>query len=117
MEFSRPEYRSGEPFPSPGDLPNPGIEPRSPTLQADSLPAEYATKYISARACFWEVHGCYPIVASNTYDESSTMEELEFNLGPGCQRASEGTSVLSLWGGAGVFCQKGRNPEGTGMEQ
>ena len=28
------------PFPSPGDLPNPGIEPRSPTLQADSLPAE-----------------------------------------------------------------------------
>ena len=30
----------GEPFPSPGDLPNPGIEPRSPTLQADSLPTE-----------------------------------------------------------------------------
>ena len=39
-EFSRPEYWSGKPFPSPGDLPNPGIEPRSPTLQADSLPAE-----------------------------------------------------------------------------
>ena len=30
----------GRPFPSPGDLPNPGIEPRSPTLQVDSLPAE-----------------------------------------------------------------------------
>ena len=30
----------GWPFPSPGDLPNPGIEPRSPALQADSLPAE-----------------------------------------------------------------------------
>ena len=40
MEFSRPEYWSGQPFPSPGDLPNPGIEPRSPALQADSLPAE-----------------------------------------------------------------------------
>ena len=40
MEFSRPEYWSGLPFPSPGDLPNPGIEPRSPTMQADSLPAE-----------------------------------------------------------------------------
>ena len=39
-EFSRPEYWSGKPFPSPGDLPNPGIEPRSPTLQVDSLPAE-----------------------------------------------------------------------------
>ena len=40
MEFSRPEYWSGQPFPSPGDLPNTGIEPRSHTLQADSLPAE-----------------------------------------------------------------------------
>ena len=40
MEFFRPEYWSGEPFPSPGDLPNPGIEARSPTLQAYSLPAE-----------------------------------------------------------------------------
>ena len=40
MEFSRPEYWSGSPFPSLGDLPNPGIEPRSPALQEDSLPAE-----------------------------------------------------------------------------
>ena len=40
MEFSRPEYWSGWPFPSPGDRPNPGIKPRSPTLQADSLPVE-----------------------------------------------------------------------------
>ena len=40
MEFSRLEYWSGLPFASPGDLPNPGIEPRSPELQADSLPSE-----------------------------------------------------------------------------
>ena len=40
LEFSRPEYWSGSPFPSPGDLPTPGIEPRSPSLQADSLLAE-----------------------------------------------------------------------------
>ena len=40
LELSRPEYWSGLPFPSPGDLPNPGIEPKSPMLQADSLPAE-----------------------------------------------------------------------------
>ena len=39
MEFSRQGYWSGLPFLSPGDLPNPGIEPRSPTLQADSLPS------------------------------------------------------------------------------
>ena len=38
--FSRQEYWSGLPFPSPGDLPDPGIKPRSPALQADSLPAE-----------------------------------------------------------------------------
>ena len=36
MGFSRQEYWSGLPFPSPGDLPHPGIEPRSPALQADA---------------------------------------------------------------------------------
>ena len=40
MAFSRQEYWSGLPFPSPGDLPNPGIEPRSLAFQADSFPAE-----------------------------------------------------------------------------
>ena len=40
MGFSRQEYWSGLPFPSPGDLHNRGIEPRSPTLQADALPSE-----------------------------------------------------------------------------
>ena len=39
-EFSRWEYWSGLPRPSPGDLPNTGIKPRSPALQADSLPSE-----------------------------------------------------------------------------
>ena len=41
-----PEYWSGESFPSPGDLPNPEIEPRSPALQADSLPAEPQGKHL-----------------------------------------------------------------------
>ena len=40
MEFSRQEYWSALPFPSPGDLPNPGIEPRSPVLQAYALLSE-----------------------------------------------------------------------------
>ena len=40
MGFSRQDYWSGLPFPSPGDLPDPGIELRSPALQADSLPSE-----------------------------------------------------------------------------
>ena len=40
MGFPRQDYWRGLPFPSPGDLPDPGIEPKSPTLQADSLPTE-----------------------------------------------------------------------------
>ena len=40
MGFSRQEYWSGLPFPSPGDLPDPGIEPRSPALEADTLTSE-----------------------------------------------------------------------------
>ena len=40
MEFSRQEYWSGLPFPSSGDPPDPGIEPQSPALQADTLPSE-----------------------------------------------------------------------------
>ena len=44
MGFSRPEHWSGLTFPSPGDLPNPGIEPGSLALQVDSLPAELPGK-------------------------------------------------------------------------
>ena len=40
MGFSRQEYWSGLPFPSPGNLPDPGIEPRSPALEADTLTSE-----------------------------------------------------------------------------
>ena len=45
MGFSRQEYWSGLPFPSPGNLPYPGIEPRSPTLQADALTSEPRGKW------------------------------------------------------------------------
>ena len=52
MEFSRPEYWSGQPFPSPGDLPNPGIDPKSPALQADSLPSEPQGESIDRIKCY-----------------------------------------------------------------
>ena len=45
MGFSRQEYWSGLPFPSPGDLPDPGIKPGSPTLEADALTSEPPGKY------------------------------------------------------------------------
>ena len=50
MEFSRPEYWSGQLFPSPGDLPKPGIKPRSPALQVDSFPDSSAGKASTCNA-------------------------------------------------------------------
>ena len=47
--FSRQEYWSGLPFPSPGDLPNPGIKPRSPALQTDALSSEPPETAVSIR--------------------------------------------------------------------
>ena len=46
LQFSKQEYCSGLPFPSPGDLPNPGIKPGSPILQADGLPSEPPGKFL-----------------------------------------------------------------------
>ena len=54
MKFSRQEYWRGLPFPSPGDLPNPGMESRSPALQADSLPSEPPGKPIVHAWMWWK---------------------------------------------------------------
>ena len=53
MEFSRQEYWCEFPSPSPGDLPDPEIEPRSPALQVDSLPSESPGKPVIIRALFY----------------------------------------------------------------
>ena len=50
--FSREEYWRGLPFPSPGDLPNPGIEPRFPALQTDSLPLSHQGSPLNGKAEF-----------------------------------------------------------------
>ena len=62
MGFSRQEYWSGLPFPSPGpspgDLPDPGIEPGSPALQTDALPSEPPGKSLHSvleNVCVWEI--------------------------------------------------------------
>ena len=56
LGFSKQEYWSGLPFPSPGDLPNPGIEPGSPVLQADALPSESPGKcWVPKNWYFWTV--------------------------------------------------------------
>ena len=67
MEFSWQEYWSGLPFPSPGDLPNPGIEPGSPALQANSIPPEPAWEplfAVSGSSSPGAVHGHLTAVAS-----------------------------------------------------
>ena len=62
MGFSRQEYWSGLTFPSPGDLPNPGIETRSPALQADLLTSEPPGK---------------PIKVNNVYSSEDTINRLK----------------------------------------
>ena len=69
MGFSRQEHWSGLPFPPPGDLPDPGIEHRSPTLQADTLTSEPPDKnsyffnsgayVLSCFSCVWLCYGLY----------------------------------------------------------
>ena len=76
MAFSRPENWGGQPFPSPGDLPNPWIESRPPALQVDSLPAEPPGKPNQkkgsrthegleerSKASFLERRGAWPVCA------------------------------------------------------
>ena len=57
MGFSRQEYRSGLPFPSPEDLPHPGVEPGSPALQAAALPFEPPGKGDSPCPMLWKMLG------------------------------------------------------------
>ena len=57
MEFSKQEYWSGLPFPSPGDLPDPEIKPRSPALEADSIP----TSILASQFSSLDVHVQYEI--------------------------------------------------------
>ena len=67
MGLSRQEYRSGLPFPPIGDLPNPGIKPRSPSLQADSLPSEPPGKHMN-----------YMVLCENKYEEKRVVDDSDF---------------------------------------
>ena len=68
MGFSRQEYWSGLPFPSPGDLPNPGIELGSPVLQTDALPSEPPGK---PNQCKYRSKGLTGMI---TYNSSISFE-------------------------------------------
>ena len=72
MGFSRQEYWSGLPFPSPGDLPNPVIELRSPTLWADSFPSEPPGKSIPL---FKQTNKCYKSLEEFTGQQAGNRRE------------------------------------------
>ena len=78
MEFSRPEYWSGQPFPSPGDLPNPGIEPGSPALKADSF------LFVCLFSChFLQNSGMDPILPWNcSHTGSGSAQHMQADSSP-----------------------------------
>ena len=101
MEFSRPEYWSEQPLPSPGDLPKPGIEPRSPALQGDSLSTELREALLFSGGLVTEScptlaaqpHGLYPTRLLCPWDSPGK------NTGMGCHFLLQGifpTQELNL---------------------
>ena len=82
MEFSRPEYWSGGPIPSPGDLPNPGIKLESLVLQTESLPTELSgkprlklssTQCVSADTTIINNHHPHQTLFSNVWHQLGTQ--------------------------------------------
>ena len=125
MGFSRQEYWSGLPFPSPGDLSNPGIEPRSPALQADALtsnvfffPLPFHSVLVGKKALCTILLLCSPLLGWNIYPpylENFCMGDLSppfINLNfPGSSAGKESTCNArnpSLIPGSGRSAGEGR---------
>ena len=94
--FSRQEYWSGLPCPPPGDLPNPGVEPRSPALQVNSLPSETPGKPIpgfrsgqnyNSKRYTWDLTGG-PVVKNPPANAGAWVRSL-VREAPTCCRASK----------------------------
>ena len=77
MGFPRQEYWSRLPFPSPGDLPEPGIEPRSPALQADSLLSEPPGKPSIDMFLLTEVHSLYDSPSGSVVKNPPVIQETQ----------------------------------------
>ena len=79
IEFSRQEYWSGLPFSSPGDLPNPGIEPRPPALQAEALLSEPLGKPIAYECWYSDFFPWITDVVNGFWSGESSPEYLQFS--------------------------------------
>ena len=110
MGFSRQEYWSGLPFPSPGDLPDPGIEPRSSALHADALISEPPGKpqicicmciYVCVYTCIYifSVAQLYPTLCDPwtvAFRSSLSMKLSKQNTGVGCHRCTHDRSMIRV---------------------
>ena len=82
VEFSRQEYWSGLPFPSPGDLPNPGIKPGSPSLQAVSKRERSKCQRLKLQVFYGpasavtECHSCHPTVGQKNHRANHDLREM-----------------------------------------
>ena len=113
MEFSRQEFWSGLLLPSPGDLPNPGIKPRSLTLQEDSLPTEppgkpnYGGGNEDMETSFKRSHAC-TVVLGAPHPAADHHQPKPPSETPGHSRASLGQSFVgSLLLSPGFWCAQG----------
>ena len=102
MEFSRQEYQSGLPFPSPEDLPNPGIEAGSPALQTDSLLAEPPGKAHKHDSCFpgmpfSGVPWCWKVSVSYGKTRVNPGFKTDIHMDNTCPRLLGWTLLLALW--------------------
>ena len=101
MGFSRQEYWSGLPFPSPGDLPGPGIEPRSPAFQADTLTSEPPGKPWYCQIFFYSRETLFCAYSSEMRELLKSQEYVPRKIQPAscirCLHASLYTSVFAAF--------------------
>ena len=101
MKFSRQEYWIGQPFPSPDHLPNPGIEPRSPALQAESLPApsiKYPPNFVTSNKNIFFLHSvCESGICLGPLTLSFSQAAVLCSNWHGCWHDSEPYRLLD-WG-------------------
>ena len=109
MEFSRQDYWSGLPFPSPGDLPYPGIEPRSPALQADNFSiwatgeALTSPKYFINISLFDSQRNEWDGYGGQMNGRWKAFAEDDWNVFPGILCGNSARRVMWLWPSLGLF--------------
>ena len=108
MGFSRQGYWSGLPFPSLGDLPDPGIKPRSPVLQADSLPAEPQGKPKSMCCIYFCAVPCLVAQSCPTLCNPTDCSSLVSSVHGDSPGKDTGVGCHALL--QGIFPTQGSNP-------